>query len=122
MDKKINNNTLGIIGLAKAIEWFSKNDYIISLPINDCQSYDLVVEKDHKFKTVQVKYTGNVSDKRKQAQYFRVAMHRYKYTTASFEYLFIYTSNDTCYLFRSNEINNFRSITLYPKYDKHIVK
>ena len=40
-----------------AINYFTCQGYTISLPINDTQWYDLVVEKDGKFYTVQCKAT-----------------------------------------------------------------
>ena len=40
-----------------AINYFTCQGYTISLPINDNQWYDLVVEKDGKFYTVQCKAT-----------------------------------------------------------------
>lgn len=40
-----------------AINYFTLNGYTISLPLNDTQWYDMVVEKDGKFQTVQCKCT-----------------------------------------------------------------
>ena len=40
-----------------AINYFTCQGYTISLPINDTQWYDLVIEKDGKFQTVQCKAT-----------------------------------------------------------------
>lgn len=40
-----------------AINYFTFQGYTISLPINDTQWYDLVIEKDGKFQTVQCKCT-----------------------------------------------------------------
>ena len=40
-----------------AINYFTCQGYTVSLPINDTQWYDLVVEKDGKFYTVQCKAT-----------------------------------------------------------------
>ena len=44
-----------------AINYFTCQGYTISLPINDTQWYDLVVEKDGKFYTVQCKATQSES-------------------------------------------------------------
>ncbi|MEO6305149.1 MAG: group I intron-associated PD-(D/E)XK endonuclease [Bacteroidia bacterium] len=114
-------NSSGIVGLTKAIEWFSKNDYTISLPLVDSQSYDLVVEKNCKLQTVQVKYTGykRVKEYRKIG-YYQIAMNK-GYTIKSFDYLFIHTVENVNYLLKVSEIKNFKCITLYPKYDKYIV-
>ena len=40
-----------------AINYFTCNNYTVSLPINDTQWYDLIVEKDGIFQTVQCKAT-----------------------------------------------------------------
>lgn len=53
MDRKL----IGRIGLSKAIEYYTLQGYTISLPLNDTQWYDLIIEKDGVFKTVQCKAT-----------------------------------------------------------------
>ena len=54
---EINRKTIGRIGLSMAINYFTIQGYTVSLPINDTQWYDLVIEKDGKFETVQCKAT-----------------------------------------------------------------
>ena len=54
---EINRKAIGRIGLSMAINYFTINGYTVSIPINDTQWYDLVVEKDGKFYTVQCKAT-----------------------------------------------------------------
>lgn len=51
------NKQLGRIGLSMAINYFTMNGYTVSLPINDTQWYDLIVEKDGIIETVQCKCT-----------------------------------------------------------------
>lgn len=58
---KTNRKQIGRIGLSMAINYFTYQGYTISLPINDTQWYDLVVEKDGKFYTVQCKATQSES-------------------------------------------------------------
>ena len=41
-----------------AIAYFSANGYTVSIPLNDTQDYDLVIEKNNVLETVQVKATG----------------------------------------------------------------
>lgn len=41
-----------------AINYFTCQGYTISLPLNDTQWYDLIIEKDGLFQTVQCKCTG----------------------------------------------------------------
>ena len=52
------NKEKGNSGLGMAIAYFSTNGYTVSIPLNDTQDYDLVVEKDGNLKTIQVKATG----------------------------------------------------------------
>lgn len=52
------NKEKGNSGLGMAIAYFSSNGYVVSIPLNDTQDYDLVIEKDGKLAKVQVKATG----------------------------------------------------------------
>ena len=54
---EVNRKQIGRIGLSMAINYFTCQGYTISLPMNDTQWYDLVIEKDGKFQTVQCKAT-----------------------------------------------------------------
>ena len=51
------NKQKGNAGLALGIAYFSTNGYTVSLPLNDTQWYDMIVEKDGIFQTVQCKFT-----------------------------------------------------------------
>lgn len=53
------NKEKGRMGLALAISYFTYAGYTISIPLNDTQWYDLIIEKDGKFETVQCKFTGS---------------------------------------------------------------
>lgn len=53
-----NNKIKGRIGLSMAINYFTLKGYTISLPLNDTQWYDMIIEKDGIFSTVQCKCTG----------------------------------------------------------------
>lgn len=58
----INNKLTGRIGLTMAINYFTVNGYTVALPINDTQWYDLIIEKDGVFQTVQCKATSSESN------------------------------------------------------------
>lgn len=47
----------GNIGIASAISYFSKQCYTVSVPLNDSQDYDLVVDIDNILHKVQAKTT-----------------------------------------------------------------
>lgn len=53
------NKDKGNAGLALAIAYFGTNGYTVSTPLNDTQWYDLIVEKDGIFQTVQCKFTAS---------------------------------------------------------------
>ena len=57
-----NNKDKGRAGLSLAISYFGTNGYTVSIPLNDTQWYDLVVEKDNNFYAVQCKFTGSKND------------------------------------------------------------
>ena len=52
-----NTKIQGSIGLGQAIAYFVKVGYTVSIPLNDSQDYDLVIEIDGKLYKVQVKTT-----------------------------------------------------------------
>lgn len=54
-----NNKIKGRFGLAMAIAYFTSEGYTISTPLNDTQWYDLIIEKDGRFETVQCKCIGS---------------------------------------------------------------
>ena len=56
------NKQKGRIGLSMAINYFTIQGYSISLPLNDTQWYDMVIEKEGKFQTVQCKCTGTANN------------------------------------------------------------
>lgn len=58
-----NNKDKGRAGMALAIAYFGANGYTVSVPLNDTQWYDLVIEKEGQFQTVQCKFTSTVPSK-----------------------------------------------------------
>ena len=53
------NKDKGRAGMALGIAYFGANGYTVSIPLNDTQWYDFVIEKDGVFQTVQCKATGS---------------------------------------------------------------
>ena len=56
-NKTVGTKGQGNVGIAAAILYFTKQGCTVSLPLNDAQEYDLVVEIDGKLNKVQVKTT-----------------------------------------------------------------
>jgi len=121
-NKEKGNSSLGI-----AIAYFSTNGYTVSIPLNDTQDYDLVVEKESKFYSIQVKSTGC---KTKYGNY-QVALKSCggtKGTTyktiidTNIDFVFIVTSEMSMYLIPKKEIKNKSTINLCNSYNKYEIK
>ena len=52
------NKQKGNTSLAIAIAYYVSNGYTISVPLNDTQDYDLIIDKANHLKKVQVKSTS----------------------------------------------------------------
>ena len=120
----ITNKQRGNCGLGIAIGYFSTNGYTVSIPLNDTQDYDLLIDKDNQIKRVQVKYT---SCKTKYGNY-QVALKSCggtKGTTyktlidTNVDYLFVATDQLGMYLMPIEEINNKSTLNLCDKYKKY---
>ena len=121
------NKEKGNSGLGMAIAYFSTNNYTVSIPLNDTQDYDLVIEKNNILETVQVKATGC---KRKNGVY-QVALKScggtkgktYKtIIDTNIDYVFILTENKEIYLIPKEEIKNRTTLNLCYKYEKYRVE
>ena len=52
------NKEKGNTGLGIAIAYYSANGYTVSIPLNDTQDYDFIIDKDNILKKIQVKATS----------------------------------------------------------------
>ena len=57
------NKHRGNAGLSYAIAYFGCNGYTVSVPLNDTQDYDLIVDDGSSLKKVQAKATSQVDNK-----------------------------------------------------------
>lgn len=104
--KEINRKQIGRIGLTMAINYFTCQGYTISLPMNDTQWYDLVIEKDGIFQTVQCKATqtenGDISLRNtggtKGTEYDNITNH------SELDYLFCVNKNLEMWCIPINEL------------------
>ena len=120
------NKEKGNTGLGIAIAYFSSNGYIVSIPLNDTQDYDLIVDKNNVIKKVQVKST---SCKTKYGVY-QVSLKScggtkgktYKtLIDTNVDILFIVTDKMDIFLIPIENINNKSSLNLCDKYFKYKV-
>jgi hypothetical protein len=113
----MDNKKIGRIGLSMAINYFTIKGYTVSLPINDTQWYDLIVEKDGIFKTVQCKATMTEEDSidfrstggTKGKEYDNLLKHK------ELDYLFCVNKDLNMWLFPIKELPDRRSIRLRTK-------
>ena len=120
------NKEKGNTGLGIAIAYYTSNGYIVSIPLNDTQDYDLVVEKDNKLSKVQVKAT---SCKTKYGIY-QVALKScggtkgktYKTVIeTNIDELFILTEDLKIYILPIEEIKNRLTLNICNKYERYRV-
>lgn len=118
------NKQKGNCGLGIAIAYFTTNGYIVSIPLNDTQDYDLLIDKDNKIESVQVKYT---SCKTKYGNY-QVALKScggtkgdtYKTVIdTNVDYLFVVTKETDMYMIPKEIISNRSTLNLCDKYKKY---
>lgn len=115
------NKQKGNTGLGIAIAYYTSNGYTVSIPLNDTQDYDLIVDKNDTLKKVQIKST---SCKTKYNNY-QVSLKScggtkgITYKTVidtNVDELFILTSNLDIYIIPINVIKNRGTINLCSKY------
>ena len=118
------NKEKGRTSLGIAIAYFSMNGYTVSIPLNDTQDYDLIVEKDGKLETIQVKST----DCKTKYGVYQVALKScggtkgdtYKTVIdTNVDYLFVVTKETDMYMIPKEIISNRSTLNLCDKYKKY---
>lgn len=122
------NKEKGLAGLSIAIAYFGSNGYVVSIPLNDTQDYDLIVEKEGKFYRVQCRSTGVTN---KTGEYYAIHLRSYGGANGGTYYGTLKDSNaDLCfvvaadgryYLFPINIITKNALLTLNQDFDKYLV-
>lgn len=102
------NKDKGRAGLSAAIAYFGMNGYSVSIPLNDTQWYDLIIEKDGKFETVQCKATGskngNIDFRTTIGAGSNKMQTSYKLTDTPIDILFCLNQNKTMFCIPVNKI------------------
>ena len=113
--------------LGIAIAYFSMHGYTVSIPLNDTQDYDLVIEKDGILKTVQVKSTncktkyGNYQVALKSCGGTKGMTYKTIIDT-KVDLLFIATKELDLYIIPIKDLQNRSTLNLCSKYDKYLRK
>ena len=115
---------IGNAGLSMAIAYFGANGYTVSVPLNDTQDYDLIVDFEGALKKVQVKATGyKETNNSFQVQLRTVSgTTRQPYKTVKdtdIDYLFCLCSDGTMYLIPRSEIKNKTTLNLMKDKSKY---
>jgi hypothetical protein len=123
LQKQKNSKKQGDVGLAIAIAWFAQNGYHVAIPLTDSQDYDLVVEVNGKFRSVQVRTTyfknpqGNYVVNLRVLGGNRSGTGKVKFfDPQKVDYLFVVTDSGEKYLFPSKLLEVRSALTLYAKY------
>lgn len=121
-NKEKGNTSLGI-----AIAYYTSNGYTVSIPLNDTQDYDLIVDKDNILKKVQVKSTscktqyGNYQVALKSCGGTKGKTYKTVIET-NVDELFILTEDLNMYILPIKEVVNKSTLNICGKYQKYKVK
>ena len=121
------NKQKGNTSLGMAIAYYASNGYTVSIPLNDTQDYDLIVERENTLKKIQVKSS---SCKNKYGKY-QIALKScggtkgktYKtLIETNVDDLFILTEDMGMYIIPIDKINNKSTLNICDKYKEYRVK
>lgn len=112
------NKQRGNAGLSYAIAYFGCNGYTVSIPLNDTQDYDLIVDDGTSLKKVQVKSTSQTKDGRylvslKSCGGTKGAIYKTVKDT-DIDLLFVLCSNKDAYVIPKEAITQCSALTLNP--------
>ena len=119
----------GNLGLGKAIGYFVSKGIPVSIPLNDTQPYDLVVDIDNELKKVSVKTSRNTNNGISYSVQLRNtggnrtgSIRQVPFDKNSCDLLFIYTADEKMYLIPSSIVTAVNSICVGSKYTEFIVE
>jgi hypothetical protein len=125
-----NSKLKGTVGVGAAIAYFTKYGYSVSLPLNDSQKYDIIVDINDKLNRVSVKTTNSrASTKNLTFKVFlRTTGGNQSFHTAKdfdhtkCELLFVLSESGTMWNIPTSEFDNTNCIQLGTAYNKFIVE
>lgn len=120
--KQKNSLVQGNIGLVIAMTYFASLGCYVSVPLNDIQEYDLVVDFDKKdmgLKKIQVKTTTFIENGKYKVN-LRTSGKGFQNNTS--DYLFVVDGNFTQYFIPRNEITARSAIVLGDNYSRYIIE
>jgi len=119
----------GNLGLGKAISYFTSKGIPVSIPLNDTQKYDLIVDIDNKLYRVSVKTSRNTNNGISYSVQLRNTggnrtgtVRQVPFDNTSCDFLFIYTADENIYLIPAQDIEAKNSISVGNKYKEYQVQ
>lgn len=117
----------GNVGLGAAIAYYTSIGVPISIPLNDTQSYDLVIDKNNKLQRVSIKTTRGTN---KSGTHYIVQLRNTGgssgvsrirlFDNTSCDILFVLTQCGTMYEIPSDKIEVTGALTLNENWNKYI--
>lgn len=122
----MNSKQLGNIAIGEAIAYFTSHEYVVSIPLNDSQRYDLVVDEDGQLFKIQVKYTAAQRHGAWVATLKTCGGNKTRSTVKRFDplecdFLFIVCGDGSRYLLPSEVVKTTSSLSLGKKYSQYQV-
>lgn len=112
-----NTQAQGNVGMGQAIAYYTQKGYTVSIPLNDCQEYDLVVEYPDGLKKVQVKTTKHKAPSGKYVVNLRTMSgykDKYTYKLGSYDVLFVLTELGSTYEYTYEELEKYKNCITLP--------
>ena len=120
----MNTKLQGNVGLGQAIAYYTSLGYVVSLPLNDSQKYDLIYD-DGKLWRVQVKTSFHkapsgsfIVQLRQKGGSSRSKLVRL-FDPKSADFIFVFCEDGTRYLIPCSTVKCTSDMTLGPKYAKY---
>ena len=107
-----NSHAQGNVGMGQAIAYYTLKGYTISIPLNDCQEYDLVVEYPDGLKKVQVKTTKHKAPSGNYIVNLRTMSghkDKYEYRIGTYDIFLAIDELGRIYEFTSEELKDYKN-------------
>lgn len=117
-----NSNEKGNVGLGQCIAYLTTKGYIVSLPLNDSQKYDLIFDNGIKLNKVQVKSTAQFLKNCYKVK-LENCTHNFNqsFDNSTNDYIFVLCEDGSKYFIPSKEITTKTSLNLTARWDKYKV-
>ena len=119
----MNSKQKGNIALGECIRFLTNQGYIVSIPLNDAQDYDLIADIEGELKTIQIKYT---TTKQTSGNYYvdtRTKGHNnyIKEKNKEADYYFVTTELLNSYFIPYNIIKDKQTFTLNDTLKEYLI-